>query len=165
MVAIGYGFTRTVKALPQGSDLTPKVLREHIARGHSASLQAVAKRLVDRAGGDPARVLEQGVEAAVLRLADAVGVVAAADGRLLSHQLKPTMAQALRATRLLIALESAVREERRLEERLAESYSLIDRALRLVRQTVPPETWSRVLREVDKDTDLRLFVPPHKEAA
>jgi hypothetical protein len=164
LVVTGVGYTRTVRALPADPGMTPKSLREHILRGHAAGLQAVARSAIACASGKPENVLARGIEATIVQLAEAVEVVQATDRLLESGRLRPTLGQALKATKLLISLEAIVRAERCLEERLEESHALTARALRLVRGTVPSEVWSDVLRAVECDRDLRLFVGL-KEAA
>lgn len=159
LVAEGIGYTEIARRVSD-AELRPHHIREHAVRDHAGVRGEVTRRLVQATGVDGSAAMELGVIGAIEKLGEAVAVVRAADARIGTGRTTPTVAQALRSARHLAEYDLAFGEARRLESLIDHVESALLSVLELVRDEVPPPSWSAILRAMDQDRELRLYLPP-----
>lgn len=159
LVASGQGWTATARALPESAALSPINVREHTLRQHSGVTAAVAERLIADAHGAADEVLALGVERAIRRLAEAAETIRAIHERIAVGEITPTLGQGLKAARLLIEQEQAVRDAHERARLASEIEQDLVETLRVVKAEVDPSDWSSILSRMADHERLRLHLP------
>lgn len=161
MLATGWGFTAIARALPEEAHLSARNVREHLIRSHLPVDAAIARKLVEASGGSHAAVFEMGIERALIRLVGSAVAVQHYHHHLNAGLMRPTLANALRVCKRLAVLEDAVKDDDRLHliELLEHREESIRSLLGVLKHRVPESEWSDLLRMMDRDDVLRVWVP------
>ena len=158
-VLAGASFAEAARSLPDDADLTAKNISRHCRR-HLPLKQEAARRLVDAAAGRRAADVEHGVAVALDELGFATIVMNAAMDRTLRGEIRPTIAQGLRAACLLAKWDEEMRREKDLAGRLRERGAVITAILGLAKSYMTSAGWKAFLDDMHADWDLlRPYVP------
>jgi hypothetical protein len=161
LLAKGWGYTAIARRLPDSARLSARNVREHFVRAHLPTEAIVARRLVEASGGSHALVLEMGVEEALVQYVGSAVALRHFNQVMNTGRLRPTMSGALRASKMLADLDQAVRtdERDRLADLLEHRTSSVRSLLGAVKRQMSDTEWSRLVRTMDRDDLLRVWVP------
>jgi hypothetical protein len=154
--ALGVGYTAIARQFPAGP--SSQSIRRHALRDHVPVRSEVLRQALDAAGGERTAVLTQGVQAALTRLARAAEAIPLANERLLSGAAPLTAAQAIKVAGMFMEYDLALHTEERMQTLLDTAHDDLAQMLSLVKKTTAPDTWTEIVRAIDRDPNLRPYV-------